>query len=222
MKQQFAVLGHSMKQALTLLGDLIIVNLLFIVCSIPVATMGASIAASYTGLLRVLRGERVGVSASGFFKDFAAVFKKATGAWLLQLASLALLAGDIWFAVVYSEPDNVFFLIFACVLGAGVLLAAVWLYPLVARFENTLGAHIKNAVLMMLARFPKTLLVLLLQAAFLAVPLVFFDVFAYLGWFWLLFGASLPMYLTAKAFKTSLQCEPKEAGASSDAPDIRQ
>jgi hypothetical protein len=72
------------------------------------------------------------------------------------------------------------------------------------------------------ARFPRTFLALLIQAAFLAVPATFafvlftFYIVVYLGWFWLLFGASLPMYLTAKLFKDALQLKPMEESTDSD------
>lgn len=208
--EQLAAFKDGLKHKLTLAGDLIIINLLFVLCSIPVITLGAAGAASYTYIIRLLRGEPIGFSFSRYFKDFAACFKKATLGWLLELVCLALAAGDLWFAVIYSEPDNMFFLIFACVLVVTVLLAAVWFYPIVARYENKLGAYIKNSFLMMFARLPKTLLALLIQAAFLAVPIIFFDAFILLGWFWLLFGASLPMYLTAKILRNHLQCQPKK------------
>ncbi len=210
MREQLAAFKEGLKQKLTVAGDLIILNFLFVLCSIPVITVGAAGAACYSYIIRILRGEPVGLSFAGFFRDFAICFKKATLGWLLELACLALAVGDLWFSVFYSEPDNTFFLIFACVLAVGVLLAAVWFYPLVARYENKLGAYIKNSFLMMFARLPKTLLALLIQAAVIAIPFLFFDVFALLGWFWLLFGASLPMYMTAKILRQHLQCEPKK------------
>lgn len=211
MKDYFAAFGDWLKHGLSLLGDLIILNLLFILCSIPIITMGAAGAACYSCIIRILKGERVGMSVSIYFRDFRANFKKATQGWIIELVCLLILAGDLWFAVVYSQPNNVFFLIFAIVLGAALFLSGVWFYPLVARFENRLGAHIKNAFFMVLANFPKTLLALLVQAAFILIPFLIFDVFISLGWFWLLFGASLPMYLTAKILRRTLQCEPKPA-----------
>ena len=210
MADQIAVLKSGLKQKLTLAGDLIILNLLFVLCSIPVITLGAAEAACYTYVTRILRGEQLGMSFAGFFKEFSACFKKATVGWVLELVCLVLAAGDIWFAVGYSEPDNIFFLIFGCVIAVGILLAGVWFYPLLARYENKLSAFIKNSFLMMLARLPKTLLALLIQAAFIAVPIFFFDAFIYLGWFWLMFGASLPIYWTAKILRKHLQCEPRK------------
>jgi uncharacterized membrane protein YesL len=209
MRERFDLIGEEFKHGLSVLVDLIILNLLFVLCSIPVITAGAAEVACYSSVFRMLRGGE-GVSIAGFFRDFAAGFKKATLAWMIELVCLLLLAGDYWFAVVYSEPDNTFFLVFAIVLAVVILLAAVWLYPLIARYENRLSATTRNSFLMALAHFPKTLLVLLIWAAILVVPFLIFDVFIYLGWVWLLIGASLPMYLTAKFFRSALQCEPRK------------
>jgi uncharacterized membrane protein YesL len=213
MREQFEALGEELKSGLTTVADLILLNLLFLLCSIPVITVGAAQVACLSSMNRMLRGERSGISVTGYFRDFAASFKKATLAWVIELACLSILAGDYWFAVVYSQPANTFFLIFAIVLAAVVLLAAVWVYPLIARYENSVGAHIKNSFLMGLAHFPKTLLALMIQLLFLLVPFIIFDLFAYFGWFWLLVGASLPLYLTAKLFGPALQNEPVKEDA---------
>ncbi len=205
MREQFAAIGHWFKGNLSAVADLIILNFLFILCCIPVITVGAAEVACYSGIIRMLRGEKVAVSLSGFFRDFKANFKKATIGWLLELLCLLILAGDAHFALYYSKPVNTFFFIFAIVGASVIFLASVWYYPLAARFENKPAVHIKNSFLMAMAHFPKTLLALIIQSAVLIVPFAMF-----IGWFWLLFGFSLPMYLTAKLFRSTLKCEPKE------------
>lgn len=214
MRDQLSALNDGLKRGLTRAGDLIILNLLFILCSIPVITLGAAEVACYTSIFRIFRGEKVGVTVAGFFRDFAASFKKSTLGWLIELLCLLMLAGDLWFAVIYSQPKNTFFLIFAIIIAVIILLAAVWLYPLIARYENKLKLHIKNSFLMAFARFPMTLLILVIQLAFIAVPFIIPDLFLTLGWFWLLFGFSLPLYLTARILGSTLQCEPIEFDAA--------
>ena len=190
---------------LSFLADIVILNLLFVLCSIPVVTIGAAASACCAGVGRTLQRRETALVFRAFFADFRAAFRQATAGWLLELLVLAILAGDLWFAIVFSEPNNTFFLIFAIVVGAVVLLASLWFFPLVARFQNTLGGQLKNSFLLAFAQFPRTLLALLVWALFLGVPVVLFDVFVYLGWFWLLGGFSLPMYLTVKIFRQSLQ-----------------
>ena len=67
------------------LGDIIIVNILFILCSIPIVTMGASMSAMYFTLLKKQRtGENGGV-VKLFFKGFKDNFKQSTISWSLFL-----------------------------------------------------------------------------------------------------------------------------------------
>jgi uncharacterized membrane protein YesL len=216
MKERFRLLRTGFVNTLTFFGDIVILNLLFLLCSIPIITIGASAAACYAGVSRTLQKRETGLVFRAFFADFRAAFRQSTAGWLLELLVLAILAGDLWFAVAYSEPNNTFFLIFAIVVGAVVLLASLWFYPLVARFQNSLSGQLKNSFLLAFAQFPRTLLALLVWALFLGVPILFFDVFIYFGWFWLAGGLSLPMYLTAKIFRQPLQLTKVEQEKTED------
>ena len=205
MKERFRLLNAFFRNTLNLAGDLVILNLLLFVSFIPIVTIGAAASAGYAGLYRTMQKQETGLLFKRYFADFRAAWKQATTGWLLQLLILFLMAGDIWFAVVYSEPNNTFFLIFAIVIGTALLLASLWFYPLVGRFQNPLSKQLKNAFLLAFAQFPRTLLALLIWALTLGIPFLLFDVFQYFGWIWLLCGLSLPMYLTAKLFRKTLQ-----------------
>lgn len=216
MKERFRILGAMLRNTLSFAADLVILNLLFLVCSIPVVTIGAAASACYAGLFRTLQKKETGLVFKRFFVDFRAAFRQASAGWLLQLLAGFLLAGDVWFAVVYSEPNNKFFLIFAIVLAAVLTLAALWFYPLTARFQNTFGTQLKNSFLLAFAQFPRTLLALLIWALVIGIPVLLFDVFVYFGWFWLLCGASLPMYLTVKLFRNTLHLDEAEEETDQD------
>ena len=205
MKERFRLLNAFFKNTLNLAGDLVIMNLLLCVSFIPIITIGAAASAGYAGMYRTIQKQETGLLFKRYFADFRASWKQATVGWLLQLLALFLLAGDIWFAVVYSEPNNTFFLVFAVVIAAALLLASLWFYPLVGRFKNPFSTQLKNSFLLAFAQLPKTLLALLIWTITFGIPFVLFDVFQYFGWIWLLCGLSLPMYLTAKLFRKTLQ-----------------
>ena len=207
MKERFRQLRMGFQNTLSFLGDIVILNLLFFICSLPIVTIGAAATACYAGVSRTLQKKETGLVFREFFADFRAAFRQATAGWLLQIGAFLILAGDIWFAVVYSEPSNKFFLIFAIVVGAGILLASLWFYPLVARFQNKLKVQLKNAFLLAFAQFPRTLFALLLWVFTLGLPLFVFEVLTYFGWLWLLGGISLPMFWTVKLFRKTLLLE---------------
>ena len=210
MKERFRLLRTGFNHTLAFAGDIVILNLLFLICSIPIVTIGAAATACYVGVSRTLQKRETGLVFKTFFADFRAAFRQATAVWLLELAAILILLGDLWFAVEYSEPDNTFFIIFAAVVGAGILLASLWLYPLLARFRNTLGGHLKNAFLLAFAQFPRTLLALVIWVVTLGLPLAIYEVYAYLGWLWLAGGISLPMYWTVKMFRKTLALDRKQ------------
>ncbi len=216
MKGELAIFWGGLKRALGKAADLILLNFLVALCCAPVVTAGASWAAGYASLMRIARGEDQGMPLKPFFLDFRKTFRQATAAWLMLLLCLAILAGDYYYAAYVASPVNRFFLVFSIALAAVLLSAATWLFPLIARYENALPAHIKNSFLMAVAALPRTAAALAVQILFLALPLVFPDVFMYLGWIWVLWGFTLPMYLTVLMYRKRLGNEPREKNPEED------
>ena len=208
MREELTELLGGLKRTMNALADLIVLNILMLVCALPIITAGAAIVASYTCILRVLRGGETAFPVKAFFAAFRTALPKAKRMWLLVLLCVVIVAGDYYYAVYLSSPPNRFFLVFAIVMAVLLMLTGVWLFPLMARFENTLRGHIKNAVLMAVALFPKTLTALLIQLCFYALPFFVPAIFLYLGWLWLLMGLTLPMYCTALLFRKELACVP--------------
>lgn len=208
MREELTAMMAKVKRALSTAGDLILLNLLLLLSALPVVTLGAGIVASYAHVLRIVRGQETGFPYKTFWQDFKKAFRTATPAWLLWLLWALLVAGDYYFAVYASSPPNRFFMVFSILMAALLLFVGAWLFPLIARFENTLVGHVRNAALMAVGAFPKTLLAVAVQLVFLALPLFLPSLYYYFGWLWVMFGLSMPVYLTARIFRKQLQCEP--------------
>ena len=71
-------------RAIGKIGDLICLNVLWLICCIPVITIGASTTALYTVMLRLVRNEE-GYIFRGFFKAFKLNFKQSTIIWIILL-----------------------------------------------------------------------------------------------------------------------------------------
>ena len=71
------------------LSQLVWLNILSLVCSLPVVTFGASSAALYTVLLHLLQGED-GHLTRRFFAAWRDNWKRASGCWLLLLIVIAV------------------------------------------------------------------------------------------------------------------------------------
>lgn len=143
---------------LTKIADLMVLNILFCVTSIPLITIGASWTALYSVTLKMVRDEEGSVSRS-YFRSFRQNFRQATLLWLGVLVVLALLALDIRVLNGMAEGTA------PGLLRVGVEILALlgimvlqYLFPSLARFEASLADTLKNACMMALAHLPKTAL----------------------------------------------------------------
>lgn len=143
---------------LTKIADLMVLNILFCVTSIPLITIGASWTALYSVTLKMVRDEEGSVSRS-YFRSFCQNFRQATLLWLGVLVVLALLVLDIRVLNGMAEGTA------PGLLRVGVEILALlgimvlqYLFPSLARFEASLADTLKNACMMALAHLPKTAL----------------------------------------------------------------
>ena len=120
------------------LGDIIIVNILFILCSIPIVTMGASMSAMYFTLLKKQRtGENGGV-VKLFFKGFKDNFKQSTISWLLFLLISFIFTLDFNLFGKGGPQENKLMYYTSVVLMILTCFIAIYLFPVISAFKNTL------------------------------------------------------------------------------------
>lgn len=175
-------------RSLSALGDLIVVNGLFLLCSLPVVTIGPAFCA-VSKVLYDLSEYRCNSVSKAFFAAFKTNFKAAFVAWCGALLCFALLAVHLFMAFSAEAGMLQTILLCMCVLVLFFLLASLaWLFPLMARYENTLFQHLKNAVLLSLGRFPRTVVMVLLNSIPAALLLFAPAAFFYLIPFWVLVG----------------------------------
>lgn len=151
---------------MTRITDCIFLSLFWLLCSIPVITAGASFAALYDASYRALRkNER------NSWQRFFHVFKENWKAGILPTI-VFLLAGwglvkaviGLWNLAVAGTMSWMLFsaLAFIAVVLLGMLSV---LFPVLSRFENSLGALLKNTVFLSLANLPRTALLGIINAA---------------------------------------------------------
>ena len=175
--------------------DLIVLNLLWVVCSLPIFTAGAATSALYYVTLKMVRDEESMVAES-FFRSFKENFKQATGMTALFLGGGALLALEIWITMSMGGGQ------FSALLGVFLVLTVVFLgvvlysFPLQARFINPVSATLKNALLLSIRNFPSTLWMLFLNL----LPLIILA-FSWNALFWL-----LPIWLFFAPAGTACLC----------------
>lgn len=129
--------------------DVLIVNLLWFICSIPIFTIGASTTAMYYVTLKLARDDD-GYTVRSFFKSFKENFKQATVIWLVFLVTGFVLGFDMFYFIKVA-PSSTFRTVMLSVFAA---FAFIWtamftyVFPLQARFYNPVKRTIFNAFFM--------------------------------------------------------------------------
>lgn len=159
-------------------------NLLWMICSLPIITIGASTTALYYACLKIVRDEDFDAGRL-FFHSFKQNFKQATVIWLIMLAAGIFLGGDGY--ILYHLRSNstgaiavMWTLLLAIIIAAAVIYVIVLLYvfPLLASVENTTGAMLKNAFLIGTHYLFSTILMFLVHfAMFYIIVAVFTPMF---------------------------------------------
>jgi len=184
----FFDMDKPLMRGLSVVTDLILLNIFTILCSIPVFTAGAAFTAAYTVIIRTLRNEEGGL-VKDYFRAFASNFKEATLLWLGFLLAIAVLIFD-YIAVAALLPQ---FIPVIAALSLIVLVFGFYAFGLLARYENPLRITLKNAAMLAIGYFPKTVGMVVFSVVFWLGSIQYFHV---VGPILLLFGLSLPIYVT--------------------------
>ena len=145
------------------IADLCMLNLLCIICCIPIVTAGASLTALYYVTMKMVRNEEAYIFRS-FFRSFKQNFKQATVINIIMLAAAARLYIDTNIAGKMGQPaGKILGMIFAAFTLLYVMIL-LYVYPLLAKFYNSVKNTFKNAILMAIRHLPYTILMLLICA----------------------------------------------------------
>ena len=160
---RFLELDSPLMQALNKLGDLMWLNVLTLICCIPIVTIGPSLTAMHYIALKIARNEE-GYITRDFFKSFRANLRQGIIIGLILIFVLVVLAGD-FFIISYSglECSSIMRSMLMAIFFF-VMFTAMFLFPVLAKFENTVLNTIKNAFIIGIAQLPKTILMMVLFA----------------------------------------------------------
>ena len=140
-------------------GDILILNILFVITSIPIVTIGMFLSAMYRVTLRMARKESNYV-AKEYFRACREEWKKSTVIWLIMLVSGGVLVFDVTVGKDMWNALNA--AVGALIFIWGMLFTYV--FAVQARFENTVKNIFKNALYMAVRHFPFTVIMMVLNA----------------------------------------------------------
>ena len=197
---KFFDLDSPLMQVLNKVADLLWLNILTLICCIPIVTAGASLTAMNYMALKIVRNEECYIT-KGFFKSFKQNFKQATAIWLLFLLAVLVLAGDFY---IVKNSGIEFNIVIKVVIGiVALILTFTWMFvfPVLAKFDNTVIRTIKNAFIMSILQFPKTLLMIVMYALPSVIGILVPQAFPIC----FLFGLSAPAYVSALLYNKFFQ-----------------
>ena len=186
----FFVIDSPVMRFLGRIGDIIILNLIFVVTALPVVTVGMALSALYTVAMKLARGEDPSVLRE-YIRAFWRNRKPATICWLIMAAAGALIFLDFRLAGAFGGTlYTVVRLLLAMIFGVW-MLTFLYLFPYIARFENTVFHSVKNALFLSAAHLPSTVMMLVISIGLIVVTLFTSRTFVIgtIGWFFAGFAA---------------------------------
>lgn len=154
--------------------DLVVLSLVWVLCSVPLVTIGAASAALYYSIVKCVRRGR-----SHAVREFFHAFKDALGKGILAeliwaAFAFMMLVSDVPLALTFLDTgkiqDTVLFILFVIKLLL-LLSVACWFVPLLSRYNQSIFQLLKASLFLMIRRIFATLgsIVLLLVAVLAAV-----------------------------------------------------
>lgn len=145
--------------------DVCLLSVLWLVCSLPVVTCGAATVSLLSYTLRQA-GDDEGYAVRSFFRGMRRGFLPATGLWLVFLAGCAFFWADFRALGMIRIPQGVRVGVFSLLWCLALLfvLAMVWAFPLLARYDIPLKKALGDALPVAARHVPSTLAVLAIAA----------------------------------------------------------
>lgn len=208
-------IDSPLMQVLNKISDLMFLTILAFFCCVPVVTIGASLTALHYMALKIVRDEETYI-IKGFFKSFKDNFRQATIIWLIILVLAAVFVVDI--ALVWNMEGKFYDVLIGVftVLSFLLLFETAFVFPILAKFDNTIKKTMKNALVISIIQFPKTIVMIAMPVAMVAL-VIFFPVLVPIVF---LFGMGTCAFVAAKMYnKFFAQMEDRIRAAMGPAPE---
>ncbi len=217
MKKVFDM-NNPVWQFIGKLVDAFVLHIIWLVCSLPVVTIGPATTALYYAMMRDVRDEDPHY-VRAFFRSFKENLKQGMIIGIILLVVGALLGYGLWFYTANRAVSTFYLVMWVVDIGFLIiyLMTLQYVFALQSRFVNTVRTTIMNAFFMSLKHLGWTIVMLFIFAV------VYFVVF-FVGFFpLLLLGYGLVVFLDSyilnRIFKPYVeQAEGKDGEGAKD-PD---
>lgn len=146
--------------------DIMVLNFFFIITSLPLFTIGASLSAAYHITLKLTDGEEPYI-IKGYFKAFRENFRQATLLWIPLMAAILFFSADLFIIYCIIDKRYEFLQIPVWIFLFIIVSLIIYAFPLLSSYQCTTRQLLKNAVLLSIANFPTTVFIVVLHMGIL-------------------------------------------------------
>lgn len=175
--------------------DLILLNFAFLLCCLPVFTIGTAVSALYTVTFRMMREEDNHILRQ-YFRAFRDNFRQATPVWLILLIVVApaMIYFDRTFQI--DGPARWGSLVFLLIAMLGLFTGSIAL-PWVSQFRNSPRQTLLNGLILSVTHLPRALAITVIWLLPVILWAVNYDLFVKISFLW------LALYFAAAAYMSS-------------------
>ncbi|MBU5480189.1 YesL family protein [Blautia sp. MSJ-19] len=183
-------------QIMTKVFDIFWLSVISILCCIPVITIGASLSSLYYVMLKLVRDEETAVTRN-YFKAFKQNFVQSLPVTLFLLVIIGILTAD--FHILGQNGSQNASIIYGCCVVILLAAAAVFSYvfPLMARYQNTLRRTFENAARLAASHLWQTVVMVVVNLFPLGWFLISAETFAAVFWIWVFVGMGIQAFVNS-------------------------
>lgn len=182
------------------IGDLFFLNILYIICCIPIVTIGTATAALYSLTLQMTE-KKESYIAKAFLQNCKIHFKTATIIWLLFLLFICTFYFDYYYIGLLPSAAGYVFGILITVIFMILLCISSWLFPTISLCSASVAHTLKSACISCFSHPIQSFIMLFMNCFFLGVFLFNLKLFFSLLPFILIIGFSGVAYINSKILR---------------------
>lgn len=163
-------------------GDIVFLNVIFLLTCIPIVTIGPALAALYSVSLKMAKGQE-GYVVRGYFTEFKENLKQGLAVGIVLEMILAVLIADAVFLYHSQDSYRTFGMVVTIIALIFLVVLIPYIFALMGRYQNSIKNTVLNSILISISKLPYTILSLILMV--IPIVLVMLTPYAY---FYVLFG----------------------------------
>ena len=188
--------NNPLMRFLSRMVDLVVLNILTILCCVPLVTAGASLTAMNYVALHQVRGDETYIRKM-FIKSFRQNLKQGAVIGMIFIALAAVVAADLLILRKFDTRATTGAMLLITFVAVFIFILGIWAFALLARFENTIAGTIGNAARLFLGHLPRSLA---MAAVWIAWGFLLWNLRSGLVLVVMLYGVSLPGFVCATLY----------------------